>query len=148
MDDTSRRRCPDCEIRYAVGRSPRCTPCKKRRARRTRHNAHLKSRYGIGIVDYDKMSALSTPAGTCHICGGGTSYNFLATDHNHRTGEVRGLLCATCNKALRNFRDNADRFRAAADYLDNPPSRQVLKKRDWSRFADNRKSPKQKRNRR
>ena len=85
---------------------------------------------------------------SCAICNGGTSKHFLAVDHDHRTGEVRGLLCANCNKVLGRFRDSVERFRRAAAYLDNPPARNVLTKRDWSRFADHSKKPKQKRNRR
>jgi len=84
---------------------------------------------------------LELQEGTCAICGGGTSKKFLATDHDHKTGEVRGLLCANCNKTLGRFRDDPQRFRNAADYLDQPPSRKVLKKRNWGKFADTRKKP-------
>jgi hypothetical protein len=134
-----RKRCVDCDYRYAKGRSPRCDICRKRRGRRQRHDAHLKARYGIGIADYDAM--LTMQGGGCAICGGGTSKNFLAVDHDHKTGEVRGLLDANCNKVLGRFRDSPARFRAAAEYLEDPPSRQVLSKRDWSSFADDNKKP-------
>jgi len=136
---TSRARCKDCDYRYAVARSKRCKICQRKNARRTRHSAHLKATYGISISDYDSMLRLQ--CGVCAICGGGTSKNFLATDHDHATGEVRGLLCANCNKVLGRFRDRAGTFRRAADYLDSPPARKVLKKKDWSRYADNRKKP-------
>lgn len=135
----SKAKCPDCKIRYRVGKSPRCNICRKRRVRRQRHDAHLRATYGITIAEYDRMSEMLQHR--CAICGGGTSKNFLATDHDHRTGEVRGLLCANCNKTLGKFRDDAERFRRAADYLDDPPSRQVLKSRNWSRFADNKSKP-------
>ena len=137
-------RCIDCEYRYATGKSKRCNICRKRRTRRTRHDAHLRATYGITIDDYDTMYNLF--GGACAICGGGTSKHFLATDHDHASGEVRGLLCASCNKVLGSFRDNGETFRRAADYLDNPPSRKVLKKRNWSQFADDSKEPKRSRN--
>ena len=137
---TSRTRCKDCEYRYAVARSVRCKICQRKNARRTRHSAHLKATYGINITDYDRMLELQD--GGCAICGGGTSKNFLAVDHDHRSGEVRGLLDANCNKTLGRFRDDPQRFRNAADYLDSPPARKVLKKRDWSRFADHSKKSK------
>ncbi len=128
-------KCSDCEHRYAVGKSKRCKICQRHNTRRIKHSAHLKATYGIGIEEYDAM--FRRQAGKCAICRGGTSKNFLATDHNHKTGEVRGLLCATCNKVLGKFRDDPERFYRAAHYLKSPPSRQVINSRDWSRYADN-----------
>jgi hypothetical protein len=40
-----------------------------------------------------------------------------AIDHNHDTGEFRGVLCKTCNRALGLFRDNPDIIFNAYDYL-------------------------------
>lgn len=119
-----RKRCADCEYRYAVGRSPRCNVCRKKRARDSKHNAHLKRTYGITIDDYYDM--LVFQGGTCYICNGGTSRRYLAVDHNHKTEEVRGLLCATCNKVLAAVRDDPERLRKAAQYLESPPAREVL----------------------
>ena len=80
---------------------------------------------------------LLSQEGKCWICGGGTSYKHLATDHDHKTGEVRGLLCATCNKVLGRFRDSPERFLKAADYLRNPPARSILDTRDWTPYKGN-----------
>jgi hypothetical protein len=41
----------------------------------------------------------------------------LAVDHNHATGEIRGLLCANCNKGIGNLGDSPDRLLVAAGYL-------------------------------
>ena len=133
MSSTSKR-CADCEYRYAVGRSPRCNICKRKRIQDQRHDSHLRKTYGITIEDYNEL--FTSQGGACWICGGGTSKRYLATDHDHKTGEVRGLLCATCNKTLGKFRDDPQRFLAAADYLTNPPARKVLGTRDWSEYAD------------
>lgn len=54
----------------------------------------------------------------CAICG---STEKLCIDHNHATGEVRGLLCNLCNFALGHFQDSTIKMRKAIEYLENPP---------------------------
>ena len=41
----------------------------------------------------------------------------LPVDHDHETGQVRGLLCHPCNAALGNARDNIERLLGLAEYL-------------------------------
>lgn len=41
----------------------------------------------------------------------------LCVDHNHTTGEVRGLLCTSCNTALGGFQDNKAYLQKAIYYL-------------------------------
>lgn len=88
---------------------------RKLRARRSRHNTHLKKTYGITILDYDKI--LAAQGGVCAICGGGTSKNFFAVDHNHRNRRIRGLLCARCNTGLARFMDRLDSVVRAVEYM-------------------------------
>ena len=38
-------------------------------------------------------------------------------DHDHETGEVRGLLCANCNLAIGLLEDSPSRILAAAAYV-------------------------------
>ena len=87
----------------------------KRRAQRSRHNSHLKEAYGITIDDYDKI--LESQGGKCAICGGGTSKRHFALDHNHKNGNPRGLLCASCNTGLARFRDRIENLRKAVKYM-------------------------------
>jgi hypothetical protein len=62
--------------------------------------------------------------GKCAICG--CTLKKANTDHDHKTGEVRGLLCARCNRALGRFGDRLDLLQAAVAYLLNPPVRKAL----------------------
>ncbi|MGD0053597.1 MAG: endonuclease domain-containing protein, partial [Vulcanimicrobiaceae bacterium] len=41
----------------------------------------------------------------------------LHVDHDHRTNEVRGLLCRWCNQMLGSAKDDPARLRGAIDYL-------------------------------
>lgn len=56
----------------------------------------------------------------CNICGReATEGSRLHRDHDHATGDARGLLCHLCNRALPN-RVTSEWLRDAADYLDRP----------------------------
>ena len=50
----------------------------------------------------------------CEICGDPDADHI---DHNHATGEVRGLLCGACNVGLGMFQDSIRNMAAAVDYL-------------------------------
>ena len=60
--------------------------------------------------------------GRCDICGTPESElnRRLCMDHNHDTGEFRGLICQHCNKGLGNFRDSKIVLRNAISYLSDP----------------------------
>lgn len=64
-----------------------------------------------GVSTYNRKIA----GEACDICGGYTS--LMAIDHDHDTGDVRGLLCGKCNTALGLFDDDSDKMRAAIEYL-------------------------------
>lgn len=52
-----------------------------------------------------------------------------AIDHDHHTGQVRGLLCVyPCNYVLGYLKDRADLFQACSDYLLNPPAYALMNK--------------------
>lgn len=102
----------------------RCAECNrehgKARYEREKHNRpwlerHLRRSYGITVEQYESM--LAAQGGVCAICGGPQTGKNWHVDHDHETGEVRGILCHGCNHALGGARDNPDTLIAAAKYL-------------------------------
>ena len=76
-------------------------------------------RYGFWLEKEDYDAKVRMQDGECMICGGDNNGKTLHTDHDHKTGNVRDLLCKGCNKALGMMNDDPDRLRAAADYLED-----------------------------
>lgn len=96
----------------------------------TKHNRHCKecekwrgrrSRYGITKEQYDALLVKQGyKCACCHTSAVDSvtgSHPDLVVDHDHSTGEVRGLLCNRCNSAIGWFREDADVLRKAAAYL-------------------------------
>ena len=61
------------------------------------------------------------PEVSCQICGREPKNRRLSVDHNHKTGEIRGLLCYHCNYALAWFKDDPQKLQAAIVYLSRKP---------------------------
>ncbi len=80
--------------------------------------ARYKSLYGITIEEYNIL--LEFQEGKCAICGRPPKNRRLAVDHDHKTGEVRGLLCMRCNQTLHE-RVDMEWLANAYEYLDVPP---------------------------
>lgn len=76
---------------------------------------YLRRKYGITLEQYNVM--LEKQDGVCAICGGITEGKHLAVDHDHVTGQLRGLLCDMCNRGIGLLGDSIDRVGAALDYL-------------------------------
>jgi len=82
----------------------------------------LRRRFGITLEEYNVM--LDDQNGVCKICKmpetrevlPGTIAS-LSVDHDHATGEVRGLLCSKCNSMLGFCNDSIDILLGAIDYL-------------------------------
>lgn len=65
--------------------------------------------------EFDALSAIQ--GNVCAICGGTDKKKRLAIDHDHSSGQIRGLLCGKCNASLGLFRDSVDILRSAIKYL-------------------------------
>lgn len=89
------------------------------------HGRNLMEHFGLTVADYDALVELQK--GRCAICLSLPGRVRMAVDHQHSTGEIRGLLCKRCNhKLLGSAFDRAWVLRRAAAYLDNPPARTRL----------------------
>lgn len=79
----------------------------------------LKKNYGITLEDYNKL--FSDQKGCCVICNIHQTElkRPLDVDHNHKTGKVRGLLCAKCNTGIGLFNDNVELLNKVIEYLEN-----------------------------
>ncbi len=76
---------------------------------------NLFKNYGITLEQYNQMSEEQN--GLCLICKQPSGNRKLAVDHNHQTGEIRGLLCMKCNLGLGMFRHNTLILFEAIKYL-------------------------------
>lgn len=89
----------------------------QRRLRRERvgREQYLKRLYGISTAEYIKRA--EEQDGRCAICGNLPGKRPLSVDHDHRKGNVRGLLCWKCNLGIGNFDDDISRLEKAIEYL-------------------------------
>jgi Recombination endonuclease VII len=78
---------------------------------------HLLRKYGITEDQYSIL--LFAQDGHCALCTRRTenSGKNLSVDHNHKTGEIRGLLCYRCNKFVIGRHTDPYLLEAAAAYL-------------------------------
>lgn len=102
--------CVDCENKRI--------PVKYESKKDANRDREMRKLFGITLHKYNNL--LERQKGLCSICGLPQISKNLAVDHNHNTGEIRGLLCEKCNQALGLF--NADNFGAlnllkAIEYL-------------------------------
>lgn len=82
--------------------------------------AHYEMKSVISDAEYRLLFARQQ--GRCAICetvehGGPSTHSRLFADHDHATGEPRGLLCFRCNTALGKFRDDPRLLLRAAAYV-------------------------------
>ena len=76
---------------------------------------HRFREYGLTEEEYNNM--VLSQNNLCAICNNPSKNKALAIDHNHKTGEVRGLLCHNCNLAIGLFKENISVFTSAIKYL-------------------------------
>ncbi|KKM23778.1 hypothetical protein LCGC14_1611700, partial [marine sediment metagenome] len=85
-----------------------CKTCRRIRLRA--------QRYGLSVEALTTL--LQSHDGCCQICARAFEAGRRPViDHSHETGAIRGLLCASCNRALGMMEDNAEWLLAAVAYI-------------------------------
>lgn len=133
------------DIRYKLGVAPWCRDCVKgRNAQRSRpemaqytakykernpdrvktadRRTKLRTKFGLSPADFAQM--VEDQNGVCAICHQPERARWndgrlksLAVDHDHDTGQIRGLLCSGCNVGLGCFGNDPTRLAGAIEYL-------------------------------
>lgn len=101
--------------------NPKCKSCindyqqiwiQSESGRKSVNKCRLKSKYNLSIEEYNEM--LEEQNYHCKICPSDLN---LVIDHDHKTGQVRGVLCDTCNRTLGLFKDDVEILLRAINYL-------------------------------
>lgn len=116
--EAGEKQCLTCYARppawYMSG--PRC----KADAYTKRREQRNRSTYGVEPDEWQAVFDLQ--GGRCAICGNAQLDRSIATDHDHKTGAPRGLLCKRCNHDLLGAAfDSLRILRNAVRYLEHPP---------------------------
>lgn len=122
--DRLTHRCRKCDSQY---RKQRYTQSDGRR--------RIFQKYGITSHQYNRM--LAEQNGACAICKRPEtridytgSVQSLSVDHDHKTGDVRALLCTNCNTALGFMNEDPERIRALLRYAEwcqaRDPSNKII----------------------
>jgi len=85
---------------------------------------HIWNKFGITQEHYDRL--LTEQGGVSAVCKQTETkrnvmnheVQLLGVDHNHETGEIRGLLCLYCNAAYGYLREDRDRILGLLAYHD------------------------------
>ena len=80
-----------------------------------RRDWHLRKTYGISLKEFN--NAVASQGGRCanKACNNPAE----VVDHNHTTGDIRGILCNGCNTAAGLAQDNPAVVRGLANYLED-----------------------------
>lgn len=107
---------------------PVCPACQRKispeaqKRRNDRDRCRTLARYGLTQAEYDGL--VKRQRNRCAVCKAGkpggppTRNGYWLIDHDHVTGQVRGLLCGKCNAAIGLLQDDPKIIKAAAQYVE------------------------------
>ena len=121
--DGSQSLCKGCQSNYSKGwqkqnRDKNIGYCQ----RYYRENKHkwrerdYKRKYGMTIQEVEALVASQN--GRCPICDiPFKSQKLMSLDHDHKTGQLRQVLCSKCNTALGLLNEDVAIFHRAVEYI-------------------------------
>ncbi len=103
---------------YPTGRVALQSKCKdcERSVRSSYYKPHESARRKFRLTDKEYNTLIEKSKEGCEVCSRPLSK--VCIDHNHLTGEVRGVLCNNCNTALGLVGDNVDTLSKLIQYLE------------------------------
>lgn len=106
-----------------------CRGCKLGHEPDVRRAQRGRGRHHTGLINWGEYEGMvEAQDGLCAICGRPETTRScasgeprrLSVDHDHVTGQVRGLLCHGCNVAIGHFGDDVEVLLSAVRYLEGP----------------------------
>lgn len=94
----------------------------KEKANKSGTDWHYRSNYGISYEDFILLAGKQQ--NKCAICSttivfSGRGANRAVMDHCHTTGNIRGVLCSSCNQGIGLLREDIDILKGSILYLEN-----------------------------
>lgn len=89
----------------------------RQQSQKNKRDQYLQKTYGISLEQYNQL--LKSQNNCCAICHKSPEQEGrnLAVDHDHRSKEIRGLLCFKCNHYVIGRHRDPDLLERAAEYL-------------------------------
>ncbi len=100
-------------VKLSSSYSYECKECTIKRIRKSRKKGILFSEYNRMVVQQNNQCAV------CKTLQAGGNYNSFMVDRNKKTGEIRGLVCKSCNIILREIGDSIHTLENMVAYLQN-----------------------------
>lgn len=131
--DKEFKQCPVCkttEHPKAESKGHLCKPCANKRSTKWNkenpdklRDRSIKKKYGLSFEKYQEM--FEAQDGKCKVCKHpetdidkrNQTIKFLAVDHCHTTGKIRGLLCRKCNISLGIINEDIETLKNMINYL-------------------------------
>lgn len=137
-DRPGQRHCYQCHREYQAEWRAKKTAERSPIVAAVQRDKRIKNKYDLSPVETEAM--LRIQGNACAICVttfGDDPGSVMKVDHDHNSGQVRGLLCNKCNMALGLFDDQPVFLDRAAQYLRATSSIKIIPaKRPKKTMAD------------